>query len=178
MPLHDTTALILTAGTDLTPSLPDPTTVAGRTHWLTNTNASAAVWGSIGATPFSVDGANVATLSVPRGSSVQVQSDGTRWVVVRPTGTRRIYAGTAVSNASGDATFTFSPAFPSVPVVSVALQTTDPDVTDVRVTALSASSATVNVRQTPATTVLGIGVLGTTVALAGATVHLHAIEAG
>lgn len=178
MTLRDTESLVIETGnSDLTPSLPDPTTVVGRTHDLTNTGTSAAVWGSTGATPFQVDGVAVASLSIPAGRARRVQSDGTHWVVA-PNAARRVFAGTAVSNASGDATFTFSPPFSAAPVASVGLQTSNTNATEARTTALSASSCTVNVRQSPSVVILGFSVLQTPQALAGATVHLVAVEAG
>ncbi|WP_030236772.1 hypothetical protein [Streptomyces sp. NRRL S-350] len=176
MSLHDTDALIVEAST-ATESLPDPTTVSGRTHDLTNTSAASAVWSSTGATPFLVDGVPTATLTVLAGRARRVQSDGTRWVVA-PTAARRVYAGTAVSDGSGNATFTFTPAFPAAPVTSVGLATTNNNVTEARVTALSGASCTVNVRQSPGVVILGISVLQVPQPLSGATVHLLAIEAG
>lgn len=176
MTLHDTDALIVEAATT-TESLPDPTTVAGRTHDLTNTHTAAVTWSSTGATPFSIDGVPVASLVIPAGRARRVQSDGTRWVVA-PSAARRVFAGTAVSDASGNATFTFTPAFAAAPVVSVGLATTNTNVTEARVTALTGSSCTVNVRQSPGVVILGISVLQVPQALSGATVHLLAIEAG
>jgi hypothetical protein len=177
MVLHNTDALVVETLADATPSLPDPTTVPGRTHDLTNTSTAAATWSSTGATPFSIDGTPVATLVVPGGRARRVQSDGTRWVVA-PTAARRVYAGTAVSDASGNAVFTFTPPFSTVPVTSVGLATTNNNVTEARVTALSASSCTVNVRQSPGVVVLGISVLQVPQSLPGAAVHLLAIEPG
>jgi hypothetical protein len=176
MSLHDTDALIIEAATAVE-SLPDPTTVPGRTHDLTNTGSTPVTWSSTGATPFSVDGAPAAALVVLAGRARRVQSDGTRWVAA-PTAARRVYAGTAASDASGNAVFTFTPPFPAVPVTSVGLATTNNNVTEARVTALTASSCTVNVRQSPGVVVLGISVLQVPQALAGATVHLLAIEPG
>lgn len=176
MALHDTNALILESDS-AAESLPDPTTVAGRTHDLTNTSTASAVWSSTGATPFLVDGVAVATLTVPAGRERRVQSDGTRWVVA-PTAARRIFAASGVSNGSGDVVFTFSPPFSAVPKVAQALETTNANAVEARVTALSASSCTVNVRTSAVVVVLGINVLGAPAPLAGATVHLHAIEAG
>lgn len=91
---------------------------------------------------------------------------------------RRIFAQTGVTDASGNVTFTFSPAFPAPPVVTQAVQTSVSDVTEARVTALSASSCTVAVRRSPGVNVVGIQVLAFPQAFAGATVHLHAVEAG
>ncbi|MXM67066.1 hypothetical protein GR925_27455 [Streptomyces sp. HUCO-GS316] len=176
MPLHDTDALIIETAT-AAESLPDPTTVAGRTHELANTATVSAVWSAPGATPFLVDGVPAATLTVLAGRARRVQSDGTRWVVA-PTAARRVFAATAVSDASGNATFTFTPAFAAAPVVSVGLATTNTNATEARVTALSASSCTVNVRQSPGVVILGISVLQVPQPLSGATVHLLAIEAG
>lgn len=176
MSLHDTDALVVETST-AAESLPDPTTVAGRTHDLANTGTVNAVWSSAGATPFMVDGVPVASLTVLPGRARRVQSDGTRWVVA-PTASRRVFAATAVSDAAGNATFTFSPAFAAAPVVSVGLATTNTNATEARVTALSASSCTVNVRQSPGVVILGISVLQVPQALVGATVHLLAIEAG
>lgn len=177
MPLHNTDALTIETAT-AAESLPDPTGVAGRTHDLTNTGTATAVWTSSGpGSPFTVDGVPAASLSVLRGRTRRVQSDGATWVVA-PTAARRVFAGTVASDGAGNATFTFSPAFPVAPVVSVGLQTTNTNATEARVTALSASSCTVNVRQSPGIVLLGISVLQVPQALAGATVHLLAIEPG
>lgn len=161
-------------------SLPDPTTVSSRTHWLTNTGSVATVWSSVGATPFTdASGTNVATLTVPAGGAMQVHSDGVHWVVTSSsTAQRRVFAGSGVTNASGDVTLNFVPAFPSTPDVTQAVQTTNTNVTEARITALSASSVTVNVRQSPAVVVLGISVLAVPQPLAGATVHVLATLPG
>lgn len=178
MTLHDTEALVIETGsTDLTPTLPDPTTVSGRTHILNNTATAATVWGSTGATPFTVDGTNVASLSITGGRLRQVQSDGAHWIAA-PTAGRRTYAGSAVSDGSGNATFTFTPAFSVMPDVVQGVQTTNTNVTEARITALSTSSCTVNVRQSPSVVILGISVLQTPGPLTGATVHLIAVEPG
>lgn len=179
MALHDTDALIIETGAgDATPTLPDPAAVGGRTHDLTNTNVSAAVWGSTGALPFQVDGVGVATLTVPRGSSVRVQSDGTRWVLLRPFGTRRVFAAKGVTDGSGNVTFTFSSPFPAAPVCTNATETATTDGTECRITALSASSVTFNARRSPAVTVLGLSVLSAPQPAVGFTVHCVAAEAG
>lgn len=177
MTLRDTDSLIVETGADLTPSLPDPTTVNGRTHLLVNTGTASAVWSSVGATPFTVDGVNVASMTVIAGRARAAHSDGVHWVVA-PDVSRRIYAGSAVSDGSGNAVFTFSPAFAGVPDVAHALQTANANATEARVTALTASSCTVNARQSPSVTILGFSVLQTPQALTGATVHLLAIEPG
>jgi hypothetical protein len=91
---------------------------------------------------------------------------------------RRVFAATGVSDGAGNVTFTFTPAFPAAPVVSVGLQTASTSATEARITALSASSCTVNVRGSAIVVVLGINVLGAPAPLAGATVHCLAVEAG
>lgn len=177
MALHDADVHHIKAA-DASPTLPDPTTVAGRTLDLTNPTASAAVWGSTGATPFQVDGVNVATLSVARGASVRVQSDGTHWVLIRPTGSRPSWAGSQVTGSNGQATFTFPAGlFTVAPVVSATAQ---PGALGTNghfceVLSVSATSCTVQGWQ-------GRGVLvgGQTTDLSGAgvTIHLVATPAG
>jgi hypothetical protein len=178
MVLHNTDSLVVETAT-ATESLPDPATVPGRTHIVTNTALVAATWSSSGAggTPFTVDGLNVATLSVPAGRLRQLQSDGTRWIVA-PTASRRVFSSSGVSDASGNVTFTFTPAFSVVPNVVQGVQTAVTDVTEARITALTTSSCTVNVRRAPSVVILGISVLQVPQPLVGATVHLHAIEPG
>lgn len=159
-------------------TLPDPAAVGGRTLELVNGTASVAVWGAVGATPFRVDGVDLASLTVPRGASVRVQSDGVRWVVIRPAGTRRIVSAKDVTDGSGNVTFTFTPPFATVPVVTNAVETGTADATECRISALSASAVTFTARRSPAVTLLGISVLSSSVPLVGATVHVTAMEAG
>lgn len=175
MAVYNTDALILETA-DPAPTLPDPATANSRTLDLNNPTASAAVWGSVGATPFQVDGVAVATLTVPRGGSVRVQSDGTRWVAIRAAGTRRLFAASAVTGSNGQATFTFNPAFTTVPVVAATAQPGALGTNGhfAEVIALTTSSCTVQGWQ-------GRGVLvggqTTDVSGAGVTIHLHATEA-
>ena len=175
MPMHDTDSLIVEAD-GAAESLPDPVAVPGRTHVLVNTGAAAATWSSAGATPFLELGAPVATVSIPRGQVKRVQSDGARWVVMAETG-RRITAATGVTDAAGNVTVAFAPPFPAAPVVTHAVQTGIADVTECRVSALSAASVTFNVRRSPAVVVLGISVLQVPVPAAGVTVHCVATAA-
>lgn len=177
MTLYNTTAYYVLAA-DASPSLPDPATVSGRTHALINVGTAAATWTSVGATPFMQYGVAMANVAVPRAAVLLLYSSGTHWVVTRVATDRRIFSAKGTTDGSGNAVFTFSPPFAAAPVVTAALETTDTDVTDVRVTALSASSCTVNVRQTPSVTILGIPVLGTPTALVGAGLHLHAMDPG
>ncbi|UJV42985.1 hypothetical protein [Streptomyces sp. AMCC400023] len=179
MALRSTDALVVeTDGSDLTPSLPDPTTAAGRTHDLTNTATSNAVWSSTGATPFLVDGVPAANLTVLAGRARRVQSDGTRWVVA-PTAARRVFSGSGVTNAGGNVTFTFTPPFPVAPnAVAQVGPSADTALFEARLTALSASAATFNVRRAPGVTLLGIQILEVPQNAPGVTVHCHAIEPG
>ncbi|MFF4391441.1 hypothetical protein ACFY0G_32330 [Streptomyces sp. NPDC001552] len=180
MSLHDTEGYTIEAAT-ATESLPDPTTVGGRTHLLVNTGTVTAVWSAPGATPFQQGGVNVATISLTRGQAIQVQSDGTRWVA-KSSGMRALSAGTAVTDASGNATFAFPAGlFAAAPIVTATPQAASSNSPiDVRVTAISATSCTINVRQAAVINValIGLSVLvGTTVA-PGITVHLIATPAG
>lgn len=179
MTLINSTAYILLYA-DATPSLPDPATVVGRTHVLANDGTGTATWSSTGATPFlNLAGTAVATITVARGSTQLVYSDGTHWVLVAPQGsTRRIYSSTGTTDGSGNVSFTFSPAFSGNPVIAASLQTTITDLTDIRVTAVSPSSCTVNVRRSAVVVVLGINVLQAPTSYSGGVVHLHAVEAG
>lgn len=95
-----------------------------------------------------------------------------------PAPARRVFAATGTTDANGNVTFAFSPAFAAPPVVTHSLQTTVTDATEARITALAAGSVTFNVRRSPAVTLLGISVLQVPQPLAGATVHVHAVDAG
>lgn len=80
MTLHNTTSLILETVANAQ-SLPDPTTVNGRTHVLVNTGTATATWSSTGATPFTENAVNVATITVAAGQFKMLHSNGTRWAV-------------------------------------------------------------------------------------------------
>lgn len=164
---------------ETTASLPDPTTVNGRTHVLTNTGTATVVWSSVGATPFQQGGVNAATLSVARGQAIQVQSDGTHWVA-KSGGARPFFAGTAVTDASGNAVFNLTPAgFTAAPVAAFATEfAASSNPIDARITAKSATSITVNVRQSPTLVVLSLSVLGVAAPIAGVTIHLIATPSG
>ncbi len=170
--------MILTG--DISPSLPAPATVSGRYHMLINSDGVSVTWTSSGsATPFLVQGLNVASVAIPRGGMQLVFSNGAQWVAVNAqTGAKRTVAATGTSNASGDATYAFSPAFAALPVISANIQTTNTNATEARITALSTSSVTINVRQSPGVVVLGLSVLQVPQPLVGATVHMIAVEAG
>jgi hypothetical protein len=178
--LHDTDALVIeTAGA--AESLPDPVALAGRTHRLSNTGAAPAVWSAPGAAPFTdALGQNVSSLTVPAGSAVQLQSDGVRWVVKGDAAAsgRRVFAGSGVSDGSGNVTFNFTPPFAAVPVVTNAVQSGSSDLTECRISALSAASVTFNVRRSPGVVVVGISVLQVPQPAPGVTVHCVATSAG
>lgn len=175
MPLHDTEAEVLETGT-AAESLPDPTTVNGRTHLLVNTGTVTVVWSSVGALPFQQGGVNVATVSIGRGNSLLVQSDGARWVA-KSSGQRPFFAGTGVTDGAGNVTFTFPVPFAVTPVGQVSVQaaaSTNP--LDYRITAISTTSMTVNVKQSIAIVValLGLTLLQIPANVAGITVHAFA----
>lgn len=177
MTLYDTTAYYVLAA-DAGPSLPDPATVSGRTHALINIGSATATWTSTGATPFMQYGVALASVQVPRASVLLLYSNGTHWVVTRVATDRRIFSAKAVTDASGNATFTFNPPFAAPPVVTQALETSNTNATEARVTALTASSCTIQARQSPGVVVLGISVLQVPQPLVGATVHLVAVDVG
>lgn len=104
-------------------------------------------------------------------------SDGTS----RTVSGRRVFAATGTTDASGNVTFNFGTAFPAPPVVSVAFQgAASASPVDYRVTAISTTSVTINVRQSAATVIalLGLTLLAASLPLSGATIHLIAVEAG
>lgn len=180
MPLHDTDAYVVETAT-AAESLPDPTTFNGRTHLLTNTGAVTVVWSSVGATPFSKGGINSATVSIARGQALQVQSDGTRWVV-KSSGTRPMDAGVVVSGAGGICTIVFGAPFPVVPDLVAQVQAAGGSNApfDIRITALTTTGATLEIRSAAAVSVALIGLtvlLGTTVSV-GTSVHWIATVPG
>lgn len=179
MSLHDTDALTVEAAT-AAESLPDPTTVNGRTHELVNTGTVSTTWSSVGATPFFEGGVAVASVTVARGESKQFQSDGTRWVAKAKGGVRAFFAGSAVSDAAGNATFAFpAGTFAAAPNVALALQSpASNQPIDFRIVTLTATSCVVNVRQSPVLVVLSLSVLGVAAPLAGVTVHALATSPG
>lgn len=180
MPLHDTDALIVETAT-AAESLPDPTTVNGRTHLLENTGTVAVVWSSVGATPFSVGGLLAATVTIPAGQSLAVQSDGAHWVA-KSSGQRQFAAGTAVSAAAGIATIVFPVPFPVAPVVQGQVLTAAGSNAPfyLNLTAVSTTGCTFEVRTSAAVSVALIGLtilLGSTAAV-GTTIQWIATTPG
>lgn len=126
----------------------------------------------------------VSTLSA--GSSATVANVGTPAAAVLNFGIPigpglKTFRATGTTDASGNVTFSMSAAsFAAAPVVAASLQASVTGATDVRVTALTATSCTVNVRQAAGISValLGLTLLGVPAALPGVTVHILAAPAG
>lgn len=164
-------------------ALPDPTLSAGQAFTVIDGDDTDTVYTSIGATPFNVNGVLMATYTAPGGSFRSFLSNGTHWVVDPGTGGAagtKGFRATGVSNAGGDVVFNLTPAgFTAPPVVSFAIQSpASNNPIDYRVVALTATSCTVNVRQSAILIILSLSVLGVSAPLAGVTVHLHAFAAG
>lgn len=180
MPVHNAVTYVI-EGYTAAEALPDPALWNGRTHLLVNSHTATVVWSSTGPTPFSQGGVNVATVSITRGQALQVQSDGVRWVA-KSSGMRPIYAATGVSDGSGNVVFAFPVGmFTAAPVVDLAFQgAASASPVDFRITAISAASVTVNVRQSLATVValVGLTLLAASAPLAGAIIHCTATPAG
>lgn len=98
----------------------------------------------------------------------------------QPGGVRPYFAGTAVTDVSGNATFTFPAGLfgvpPTVTAVQAAPASNNP--IDLRVVSVTATTAVINVRQSAVLIVLSLSVLGLSAPLAGVTIHLHATPAG
>jgi hypothetical protein len=103
---------------------------------------------------------------------------GLRGSFIGATAGRSIYAGTGVSDASGNVTFTFPTPFLVTPVATHAVQTAITDVTECRISAISTTAVTFNVRRSPAVVILGISVLQVPIAASGVTVHCHVAAPG
>lgn len=95
---------------------------------------------------------------------------------------RRVYAATDVTDAAGNVTFTFPAGrFVVPPIVAAAFQgPASASPVDYRITAVSALSVTLNVRQSLATAIalLGLTLLSASAPLAGARIHIVATVAG
>ncbi|MET8609819.1 hypothetical protein [Streptomyces misionensis] len=87
----------------------------------------------------------------------------------------RVERATAVTDGSGNVTFTWTPGFAGPPVVTLAVQGGD-GFRSARISANTATSTTVNVQVAAGVTLLGLGVLAVGAPAAGVTVH--AIAAG
>lgn len=179
MALQDTAALVIQV--DTASSFPNPNSVAQRQHQVFNTGVAAVALTSVGANPFLVGGVNAASVNVAAGASILMQSNGAQWVVTA-NDHRAFFAATGVTNAAGDVTFAFPVGLFSVaPVIDLAFQgAANASPVDYRITALSATSCTVNVRQSLATVIalLGLTLLAASLPLSGATIHLIATSPG
>lgn len=91
---------------------------------------------------------------------------------------RHSFAGSGVTDGSGNVTFNFVPPFSVVPDVAVGVQSGSTNTTEARITALTAAACTINLRGSAVLVVLGINVLGAPVPQAGATVHIVAQQPG
>lgn len=93
----------------------------------------------------------------------------------------KTFRASGVTDASGNVTFNLTAAgFPAAPMIAHAVATSATGAIDVRITALTATSCTVNVRQSSgiAVALLGLTLLGLPAPLAGATVWIVAAPAG
>lgn len=89
------------------------------------------------------------------------------------------FAAIGTTDGSGNVTFNLTAAgFTGNPVVLATFQTADTAATEIRITALSATSVTLNARRAPAVTVLGISVVSAPVPFSGATIHMVAHQSG
>lgn len=94
-------------------------------------------------------------------------------------GVRRVFSAAGVTDASGNVTFTFVPAFAATPVVEGQVGPSgDTALVECRLTAVSTASATFNVRRSPSVVILGISVLQVPANAPGVTVQCIAVEAG
>lgn len=180
MSLHSTDSYIID-GLLAAESLPDPTTVSGRTHRLHNASPGTQTYSSVGATPFSIGGVLSATLVIPQGQAVEVYSNGTRWIAAAGPA-RQFAAGTAVSAAAGIATIVFPVPFPVAPVVQGQVLTAAGSNAPfyLNLTAVSTTGATFEVRTSAAVSVALIGLtilLGSTAAV-GTTIQWIATTPG
>lgn len=177
MSLHDSDAMDIEAS-GAAESLPDPAAVAGRTYNLFNNANVVQTWTTAGA-GFVVGGVNAANLVLPVGSTARIYSNGSRWVVIGIQN-RKIVAAKAVTDANGDAVFSFPAGFFSAnPVVTVANETANgTSIIDLRITNLTPTSCTVRARQSVPVVLLAVSVYALAGPLVGSTIDLIAVEAG
>lgn len=86
------------------------------------------------------------------------------------------YATRATTNAAGQYTWTYPAALPSIPAISATVQSATADIFDVKVTAVSTTSCTIQLGRTQAVTValLGLTILSVPASVGAQTVHLTA----
>ena len=88
-----------------------------------------------------------------------------------------VFAAIGTTDGAGNVTFMFAPPFAAPPVVALAFQGAPGNSpVDLRITALSASSVSVNVRRSNATVIalLGLTLLGASQPVSGGIVHCFA----
>jgi hypothetical protein len=163
---------------DQATTLPDPATVNGRTHQIDNTSTATITITSTGATPFTENGVNVVSITLARGASKLLQSNGTRWVVINNTAGRHQFAATGVTDASGNVTFTYATPFVNPVVEGQIGPSADTALVEGRLTASTTTSCTFNVRRSPSVVILGISVLQVPQNAPGVTVQCFVTEAG
>lgn len=114
------------------------------------------------------------------GGAALVLSDGTTW----RTFARGLQSFIATTDASGNATWAFSPAFAAAPVMGFMVENTGSQPYSCEITAISATSVTIKVRQaqtlpavlTLLTQLIGFNIFGGTT-ISGIRVHLRASPA-
>lgn len=120
----------------------------------------------------------VAPAAAVAGAQALVRDPATGDVQVQAAGASKRFAGTAVTDAAGNAVFNMAAAaFAAAPIVAATVQAAAGNqFFDIRVTALTAASCTVNLKATTAVNValLGLTILATPAAVAGVTIHLVA----
>lgn len=118
------------------------------------------------------------------GSSASVTNVGTSSAAILNVTIPRGNAGTSPSyyatrvttNAAGLYTWTYPSAMPSVPAISATVQSATTDIFDVRITAVTTTSCTVQLGRTQAVAVapLGLTILSVPASVGAQTVHLTA----
>lgn len=157
MSMHDTYVYEI-VGTGPAESLPDPALHPNRCHWLYNDTAAVQTW--------TAPGAPALNLVLQPFQTKQVDSNGTAWVPAPGGGggggATKSFRGSAITNASGIATFNLTPAgFAAAPIVVASVQgPVSPDTLDVRITAVTTTSATIRLEPIngPATNAAGVTV--------------------
>lgn len=86
------------------------------------------------------------------------------------------YATRATTSASGSYTWTYPAALPSIPAISVAVQSATADIFDVKIVSASTTACTVQLGRTQAVTValLGLTILSVPASVGAQTVHITA----
>lgn len=91
--------------------------------------------------------------------------------------TQLVQAVTGVTDTNGNVSINWPVAFSGTPVVTIGLQTSVAELHSARITANSASGASVHVARSPLVPALGVTLTGPKVAAIGVTVHVIAVGA-